>query len=158
MGSTALAAEYNGVEGAQHINHKLADLISVAELVYGAGIAAAVKSKASSSGTFIPDVVYCNVGRRHAGESLYHEYQILSDVAGGIPATLPHEEDFYDEEIGPLLNKYIMRKSTISAEDQHRCFRMIHDIVGCPSARHRQLAGSTAAARHHGRYRPPGLV
>ena len=141
MGSTALAAEYNGVEGAQHINHKLADLISVAELVYGAGIAAAVKSKASSSGTFVPDVVFCNVGRRHAGESLYHEYQILSDVAGGIPATLPHEEDFYDEEIGPLLNKYIMRKSTISAEDQHRCFRMIHDIVGSSFGAHRQLAG-----------------
>ncbi len=141
MGSTALAAEYNGVEGSQHINHKLADLISVAELVYGAGIAAAVKSKAASSGTYVPDVVYCNVGRRHAGESLYHEYQILSDVAGGIPATLPHEEDFYDEEIGPLLNKYIMRKATISAEDQHRCFRMIHDIVGSSFGAHRQLAG-----------------
>ncbi|MGB9699079.1 MAG: 4-hydroxyphenylacetate 3-hydroxylase family protein [Thermodesulfobacteriota bacterium] len=141
MGTTALVAEYNGVEGAQHINHKLADLISVAELVYGAGIAAAVKSKASSSGTYIPDVVFCNVGRRHAGENLYHEYQILCDVAGGLPATLPYEEDFYQEEVGSLLHKYIMRKSEISAENQHRCFRMIHDLIGSSFGAHRQIAG-----------------
>lgn len=141
MGTTALAAEYNGVEGAQHINHKLADLISVAELVYGAGIAAAVKSKPSSSGTYIPDVVFCNVGRRHAGESLYHEYQILCDVAGGLPATLPYEEDFFQEEVGPLLNKYIMRKTGISAENQHRCFRMTHDLIGSSFGAHRQIAG-----------------
>jgi len=141
MGSTALVAEYNGVEGAQHINHKLADLISVAELVYGAGIAAAVKSKVSSSGTYIPDVVFCNVGRRHAGENLYHEYQILCDVAGGLPATLPYEEDFYNEEVGPFLHKYIMRKSGISADKQHRCFRMIHDLIGSSFGAHRQIAG-----------------
>jgi len=141
MGSTALVAEYNGVEGSQHINHKLADLISVAELVYAAGIAAAVKSKPASSGTYIPDVVFCNVGRRHAGENLYHEYQILSDVAGGLPATLPFEEDFYAEESGPLLDKYIMRKSGISAESQHRCFRMITDLVGSSFGAHRQISG-----------------
>jgi len=141
MGATALAAEYNGVEGAQHINHKIADLISVAELVYGAGIASAVKSKPSSSGTYVPDVVFCNVGRRHAGESIYHEYQILSDIAGGLPATLPHEEDFYHEEVGPLLNKYIMRKAGISAENQHRCFRMIHDMISSSFGAHRQIAG-----------------
>ena len=119
----------------------MADLISVAELVYGAGIAAAAKSKPSSSGTYIPDVVFCNVGRRHAGENLYHEYQILSDVAGGLPATLPYEEDFFHEEVGPLLNKYIMRKAGISADSQHRCFRMIHDLVGSSFGAHRQLAG-----------------
>jgi len=80
MGLTALVAEYNGVAQSQHIRHKIADLISVAELVYGAGIASAVKSRPSSSGTYIPDVVFCNVGRRHAGENIYEEYKILCDV------------------------------------------------------------------------------
>ncbi len=76
-GTTALVAEYLGVANSQHIRHKLADLISVAELVYAAGIAASVKSKPSSSGTYIPDTVYCNVGRRHAGINFYHEIDTL---------------------------------------------------------------------------------
>jgi 4-hydroxyphenylacetate 3-monooxygenase/4-hydroxybutyryl-CoA dehydratase/vinylacetyl-CoA-Delta-isomerase len=141
MGSAALAAEYSGIERSQHIRHKLADMVSVAELVYAAGIAAAVKATPASSGTMIPDVVYCNVGRRHAGVNIYHEYESVCDIAGGIPATLPHEDDFFDETTGPLLNKYIMRKEGVSAEDQHRCFRMIHDLISSSFGAHRQISG-----------------
>ncbi len=66
-------AEYNGIEEVQHVRHKLVDLIAVAELVYAAGVAAAVAAVPSPSGTYVPDPVYCNVGRRHAGLSIYHE-------------------------------------------------------------------------------------
>ncbi len=129
MGFTALAAEYHGIEKAQHIQMKLADLIGVAELVYGAGIAAGVKAKKSSSGTWIPDPVFCNVGRRHAGEHIYHEHHILSEVAGGIPATLPYEDDFFYPELGELVNKYTRHRTDIPAEYQHRCFRCIGDLA-----------------------------
>ena len=129
MGLTALVAEYNGVERADHIRHKLADLIGVAELVYAAGVAAAVYSKPSSSGTYIPDTIFCNVGRRHAGENIYHENEILADISGGLPATLPYEEDFLDEKLGPLLHKYIMRNPKIPAEYQHRLFRTLSDYL-----------------------------
>lgn len=141
MGAAALVAEYNGVERSQHIRHKLAELASVAELVYGAGIAASVKSQRASSGTFVPDVVFCNVGRRHAGLNVYHEYETLCDVAGGLSATLPFEGDFYDPSTGPLLNKYMMRKAGVSAENQHRCFRMISDLIASSFATYRQIAG-----------------
>lgn len=128
MGASALVAEYNGIEKAAHVRDKLADLIAVAELVYGAGIASAVKAKAASSGTFIPDVIYANVGRYHAGVNIYHEHEILADLAGGLPATLPPEENFLNEHVGPLLNKYIMRNPDVPAEFQNRCFRMIGDL------------------------------
>ncbi len=129
IGTTALVAEYQGVPKAQHIRHHIADLISVAELVYAAGIAAGVKSKPSSSGTYIPDVVFCNVGRRHAGMNYYHEIEILCDVAGGLVGTLPYEEDFFDPETGPLLNKYISRKDGFSSEDIHRCYNLASEMV-----------------------------
>lgn len=140
IGTTALIAEYQGVANAQHIRHKIADLISVAELVYGVGIAAGVKSKPSSSGTYIPDVVFCNVGRRHAGMNYYHEMETLCDVAGGLAGTLPYEEDFFDPMTGPLLNKYIKRKEGVSAEDVHRCFNQAQEMIeGFGS--HRAVAG-----------------
>lgn len=66
IGTTALMAEYNNIRKQSHVKEKLVDLISVAELVYAAGIAAAYKSHKAASGTQVPDVTYANVGRRHA--------------------------------------------------------------------------------------------
>jgi 4-hydroxyphenylacetate 3-monooxygenase/4-hydroxybutyryl-CoA dehydratase/vinylacetyl-CoA-Delta-isomerase len=144
MGYTALAAEYNGIEDAKHVQTKLADLISVTELVYASGIAAAYKSTKDASGTYIPNTVYCNVGRRHAGMNTYHESDILADIAGGLAATLPYEEDFLNPKIGPLLNKYIMRKPDVPAENIHRLYRAIGDGI-CSG-----LAGVTQIAGVHG--------
>lgn len=144
MGMAALVAEYNGIESAKHVQHKLADMIGVAELVNAAGIAAAVKGQLTPSGTYVPDVVFANAGRRHAGESIYHEFEIVADLAGGLAATLPLEGDFLSEETGPLLAKYIMRNPQVTAEDQHRCFRLISDVI-CSS-----MAGVTQIAGLHG--------
>jgi len=141
MGLAALVAEYNGIEGAEHVRHKLAEIISVAELVYAAGVAASVTGKRQDSGTYTPDVVYCNVGRKHAGMNIYHEFEIVADLAGGLPATLPPEGDFYHEQIGPLLEKYMMRNPKISAEDQHRCFRALSDVICSAQSGLVQIAG-----------------
>ncbi len=58
LGTTALLADYNGVEKTGHTQEKLADVISVVELVYAAGIAASVKSSKAPSGTQVPNVIY----------------------------------------------------------------------------------------------------
>jgi 4-hydroxyphenylacetate 3-monooxygenase/4-hydroxybutyryl-CoA dehydratase/vinylacetyl-CoA-Delta-isomerase len=141
IGLTSLVSEYHGVEKAQHIQHKIADMIGVGELVYAAGIAAAVKSEKASSGTQIPNTIYANVGRRHAGENIYHEHNILADISGGLPATLPFEEDFFSEETGDLLNKYIVHSEQVPAENQHRCFRTISDVICSGFGGVWQLAG-----------------
>lgn len=141
MGATALVAEYNGIEKAAHVREELAEMIAIAELVYAAGIAAAVKATKAASGTYVPDPVFANVGRYHAGVHVYHEYEVLAAIAGGLPATLPYEEDFLHPEIGPFLEKYIMRKAGISAEQQHRCFRLLSDMLCSSHAGVMQLAG-----------------
>jgi len=141
MGMAALAAEYNGIAGADHVQHKLAEMIGVAELVYAAGIAAAVRGQPMRSGTFIPDVVFANVGRRHAGEHIYREFEIVADIAGGLAATLPLEGDYLSDENGALIRKYLMRNPAISAEDQYRCFRLISDAICSSMGGVAQIAG-----------------
>ncbi|MCK4221397.1 MAG: aromatic ring hydroxylase, partial [Dehalococcoidia bacterium] len=128
-GATALAAEYNGIARAQHVRHKLADMIQVVDLIYAAGIAAGVNATKADSGTYIPDTNYCNAGRMLAGEAIYKEFESLAAIAGGLVATLPPEEDFYDEKTGPYLHKYIMRNPDIPAEHQHRAFRLFQDMM-----------------------------
>jgi aromatic ring hydroxylase len=128
-GMSALVAEYMGIEKAGHVRRLLVDLISVAELVFAAGLAGAYCARKTSSGAWEPNVVYCNVGRRHAGMNIYAEYEKLCELAGGLCATLPLEGDFFNEETKDLLNKYIMRRADISPEKIHRLFRLISDYI-----------------------------
>ena len=129
MGFTQLVAEYSGIEKAQHVRHEMADLIAVAELIYAAGIASSVQATKSSSGLVVPNPIYSNVGRRLAGENIYHEHNILVAIAGGLPATLPFEEEFINEKTAPFLDKYLKRKEGVSSDDIHRCFRSISDLT-----------------------------
>ncbi len=144
LGFSALVSEYSGIEDKKHVQSKLADLISVCELVYAAGIAAAHTATKDDSGTMIPDAVFCNVGRKHAGKNYYHELEILADLSGGLPATLPHEADFYDETIGPLLQKYLKRKEDVSSDDVYKLYRTLSDML-CSS-----IGGVSAVAGLHG--------
>jgi 4-hydroxyphenylacetate 3-monooxygenase/4-hydroxybutyryl-CoA dehydratase/vinylacetyl-CoA-Delta-isomerase len=128
MGATALVAEYNGVPNAPHIVDELTELMIIAELVYASGIAAAVKGRRTSSGIYEPASIYSNTGRYLAGKNIYHEYDILASTAGGLPATLPFEEDWLNPETKGYLEKYIMRNPEVSAENQHRLFRFLSDF------------------------------
>lgn len=143
-GASTLVSEYQGISGKTHVRSKLAHLASVAELVYAAGIASAVEGEKHESGTFIPNTVYANVGRRHAGLNIYHEYEILTDLAGGLPSTLPFEDDFVNPQTGKDLEKYIMRKEDVSPKNVQLCFRLLSDML-CSS-----LSGVSAVAGVHG--------
>ena len=140
-GATALVAEYNGIERAPHVREKISEIIGSAELAYAAGIASAVLGHKTSSGTFFPNPIYANVGRRLMGETIYHEYNILVEVAGGLVVTLPYEDDFINEKTKPFLDKYMKRNPKISSEDQHRCFRFLENLAASDLAAWYQIAG-----------------
>jgi 4-hydroxyphenylacetate 3-monooxygenase/4-hydroxybutyryl-CoA dehydratase/vinylacetyl-CoA-Delta-isomerase len=140
-GTAALVAECNNIERESHVRDKLSKYIGISELVYASGIASAHCAVKSPSGTYIPDPIYTNAGRRLAGENIYHEFEILADLAGGLACTLPFEEDFYDEEIGPLLNKYIMRNPNLSPEYVHRAFRLAENVLASDLTGVNQVAG-----------------
>jgi 4-hydroxyphenylacetate 3-monooxygenase/4-hydroxybutyryl-CoA dehydratase/vinylacetyl-CoA-Delta-isomerase len=127
LGATALVAEYNGVGNSSHIVDELTELMIIGELVYASGIAAAAKATRTASGIYTPEFLYSNTGRYLAGVNIFHEYDILASVAGGLPSTLPTEEDWLNPETGPDLEKYISRKPGVSAEKLHRLYRFISD-------------------------------
>jgi len=144
MGFGALIAEYNNVYDRHNIREKLVELAATAELVYAAGIASAINGTKAPSGTFLPNEVYANVGRRHAGLNYYHELEILAELAGGLPAALPFAEDFLNPETRELIEKYIKRRSDVPAENVYRCLFGISNIL-CSS-----LGGVQAVAGVHG--------
>jgi 4-hydroxyphenylacetate 3-monooxygenase/4-hydroxybutyryl-CoA dehydratase/vinylacetyl-CoA-Delta-isomerase len=139
--AAALVAEYNGIEREDHVRDKLSHLIVTAELVFAAGQMSAYRAERSSSGTYIPDEILTNASRRLAGEEIYNEYRIVADLAGGLCATMPFEEEFFSKETGRLANKYLKRNPKVSSENQHRCFRGIEELIVSEFAGVMQVAG-----------------
>lgn len=141
MGATALVAEYNGVGNAPHIQDELTELVIIGELVYASGIAAAARAEQTSSGIFRPKFLYSNTGRYLAGINVYHEYEILASIAGGLPSTLPPEEDWINPATSHYLEKYIRRNPEVSSEKLHRLYRFISDFTCSASCGWAQYAG-----------------
>ena len=138
LGAVALAAEYNGIAKAGHVRDKLAEIIMTGELGYAAGYTASDLGKPEvympgvgflsyGPGSYIPNSIYCNVGRCLTGEAVYREAEILCDISGGIPATFPHEADFVNPETGNLLKKYTMRNPNIKADDAIKFWMHVGD-------------------------------
>lgn len=140
LGLAALAAEANNVHKTEHVRAKLAELIMTTELGYAAGYTASDLGKPElyipgygpvpfGPGSYIPHSIYCNVGRCLTGEAVWREAEIVCDIAGGVVATFPYENDFLNPETGELLLKYTKRGPTLSAEDQAQLWRLIGDSL-----------------------------
>lgn len=140
IGLASLAAEMNGIDKTPHVREKIADLIKIAELGYAAGFTASAMGKPEvyipgvgmmpyGPGSCIPNSIYANVGRCLTGEAVYHEQQILCEIAGGMPATFPHEGDLVSEETKALLEKYIKRNQDIPIEEQIKFWMLFYDYT-----------------------------
>jgi aromatic ring hydroxylase len=138
LGGAALAAEMNNIQKAPHVREKLAEIIMTTELGYAAGYTASDLGKPEvympgvgfvpyGPGSYIPNSIYCNVGRCLTGEAVYREAEILCDISGGVTATFPHERDFANPEVGGLLRKYTKRSPKVDVEDQAQLWRFLGD-------------------------------
>ncbi len=152
VGTAALAAEYNGVHKASHVREKLAELIMVTELGYAAGFTASEMGKPEvympgvgfvpyGPGSYIPNSIYANVGRCLTGENVYREAEIICDIAGGIPATFPHEADFLNPETKALLEKYTMRNPNVKIDNAIKFWMYVGDVLCSASGGIHQVGG-----------------
>jgi len=155
LGMAALAAEVNGIEKTDHARKKMADIIQISELGYAAGFTASEMGKPEiiipgkgqvpyGPGSYIPNSIYCNVGRCLTGESVFHEQEILCDIAGGMPATFPYEQDITNGELNGLFEKYLKRNSKMPVDDQIKFWLYFGDMTVS------SLAGTLNYASYHG--------
>jgi len=140
LGTAALAAEANNVQRAPHVREMLAEIIMTSELGYAAGYTASDLGKPEvympgvgfvpyGPGSYIPNSIYCNVGRCLSGEAVYREAEILCNISGGVTATFPHEKDFTNPDLKDLLLKYTERSPSMSVEDQAQFWRYLGDVL-----------------------------
>ena len=152
LGAAALAAEVNNVERAPHVRKMFSEIIMISELGYAAGYTASDLGKPEvfmpgegfipyGPGSYIPNSIFCNVGRCLSGEAVWHEAEMLCDIAGGVVATFPHEKDFLNPETKDLLMKYTKRSSNMPVEDQAQFWRYLGDWLCSASGSVRNVGG-----------------
>ena len=118
----------------------LAEIIMTSELGYAAGYTASDLGKPEvympgvgfipyGPGSYIPNSIYCNVGRCLTGEAVYREAEILCNISGGVTATFPHEKDFMNPDLKDLLLKYTERSPSMPVEDQAQFWRYLSDVL-----------------------------
>lgn len=128
-GAALLAMEYNGTLKVSHHKEKAVDMIHRAETLYGCSLAASYEGKREPSGTYFIDPVLANASKIHEGREMAEATRLMIDIAGGFVADLPSDRDFENENIGPLLKKYLKGVEAVPMENRVKMFRLIEKMA-----------------------------
>jgi len=129
IGAAANIAEMNGIPKASHIKDKLVEMTHLNETIYATGIAASYQGFATKSGAYICDDMLANVCKHHVTKMPYEIGRLAQDLAGGLVATLPSEQEFTHPKVGKLLQKYLKGKADVKTEDRIRILRLIENMT-----------------------------
>ena len=129
IGAAASIAEYNGVENASHIKDKLVEMTHLNETIYSTGIASSYQAHKTKSGAYINDDMLANVCKHHVTKMPYEIGRLAQDLAGGLMVTMPSEQDYRHDEIGPLLEKYLKGRADVPTEHRMRILRLIENMT-----------------------------
>jgi len=129
IGAAAAAAEHNGVEAVSHIKDKLVEMTHLNETIYSSCMAGAYKSKTMQSGAQINDEMLSNVAKHNVTRFPFEISRLAQDIAGGLIVTMPSEKDLQNNEVGPLVRKFLGTRDDVDVTDRMRVLRLIENMT-----------------------------
>ncbi len=148
IGATATIADYNGVTQASHIRDKITEMIHLTETLFSGSLACSSEGRKTPSGACFVDPLLANTVKQNVTRFIYEISRISHDIAGGILATLPSEQDLKDEKIGKYVKKYLKGVEGVPTEDRIRILRLLENMTGGTAlAESMHGAGSPQAQR-----------
>jgi 4-hydroxybutyryl-CoA dehydratase/vinylacetyl-CoA-Delta-isomerase len=130
IGATALAAQYQGTANASHIKDKLIEMMHLTETVYAGSVACSAMGSKTMSGAFYPDPLLANCTKHNITRNIYEISRLAHDIAGGIMATLPFDQDLRSPEIGKHVQKYLAGVEGVPTETRMKILRLIENMTG----------------------------
>jgi 4-hydroxybutyryl-CoA dehydratase/vinylacetyl-CoA-Delta-isomerase len=129
IGAAAEAASHNGVESVSHIKDKLVEMTHLNETIYSSCMAAAYRSKPMASGAYLNDEMLSNVAKHNVTRFPFEIARLAQDIAGGLVVTMPSEKDLQNNEIGPLIRKFLQGRQGVDTVDRMRVLRLIENMT-----------------------------
>jgi 4-hydroxybutyryl-CoA dehydratase/vinylacetyl-CoA-Delta-isomerase len=136
IGAAALAAEYNGTERAHQIQHKLADMVYLNETLFSCGLACSTSGTQTPSGNYLVDPLLANVCKLNVTRFPYEIARLAVDIAGGLIATLPSQQELQNPRTGPLVDKYLRGAAGYPTADRIKILQLIESMAMGNSAVH----------------------
>ncbi|MBI4301564.1 MAG: 4-hydroxyphenylacetate 3-hydroxylase family protein [Chloroflexi bacterium] len=129
VGAAYTAAQYQGTERAAHIRDKLTEMVHLAETLYACSIACSAEGRPTPSGQYFVDPLLANTAKLNTTRFIYEIARLVHDIAGGLIATLPSEQDLRHPEIGPYVAKYFQGVAEVPMEHRFRICRLIENMT-----------------------------
>lgn len=139
VGFGQLIAEANGLDRADNIRSKIADMVIHATLVRATLEAALANATVSADGVVAPNELYANAGKYQGAAGRAQMIQHLQDIAGGSLVTAPSTLDLKNAEIGHLVRKYMTTKQSIDGDYRTRLFLALRDLTSSAYAGHQAV-------------------
>jgi 4-hydroxybutyryl-CoA dehydratase/vinylacetyl-CoA-Delta-isomerase len=130
VGAVALESDYMGTAQASHVRDKLAEMIHLTETIYCGSVACSAMGHKTKAGNWEPNTLLANTTKYNVSKNIYEVARLAHDLAGGIIATLPFEDDLKCPETRKYVEKYLKGVSDISPEDRIRILRLIENMTG----------------------------
>jgi len=92
-------------------------------------MAASHESHETEDGNYESDPMLSNVCKQNVTRFPYELSRLAQDLAGGLMATLPSEQDFRHPKTGPLLEKYLKGRPGVTTENRMRILRLIENMT-----------------------------
>ena len=128
IGACAALSEYQGTAKASHIREKLVEMTQLAETMYCCSVACSVQGKNNASGQCFVDPLLASVTKLNVARNVYDIARLAQEVAGGVIATLPSAEDFYDADTGKYVEKYFKGVEGVPTATRIRMARLIEAL------------------------------
>ena len=104
-------------------------MIHRAETLYGCSLASSYEGAKQASGVFFIDTVLANASKIHEGKEMAEAIRLMIDISGGFVADLPSDRDLENQEVGPLLKKYLAGASGVDPEKRIKMYRLIEKLA-----------------------------
>jgi len=128
IGAAALVAEYNGLKNVEHIKHTISKMILDQQAIMGCAMDAAWEGAKAPSGGYLNNMLMGNVTKYLSSQTGFEMLKYLNEPAGGLPLTMPSEEDLRSKEIGQYVEKYLKGKAEVPTEYRMRIMRLIENM------------------------------
>ena len=129
IGAAGTIADYNGVPNVSHIKDKLVEMAHLNETIYATGIASSFESKPTKSGAYICNDLTANVCKHHVTRIPFELGRLAQDIAGGLVATAPSEQDLRHDTLGPMVRKFMQARPGVDPENRMRVLRLIENMT-----------------------------
>jgi 4-hydroxybutyryl-CoA dehydratase/vinylacetyl-CoA-Delta-isomerase len=132
IGAGALMCEANGFDPGtkSNLREPMVELIKITEGFFACGVAASVYATQDlHSGSFMPEPVFCNIGKLLLATQIYDMHRLAHEVSGGLIVALPGPDEDHNPATAATLSEVLRANPAVPYDKRIETARFIEDLT-----------------------------